>query len=162
MFKEFKKFITRGSVIDLAVGMIIGAAFNKIVSSFVADIVTPLISYITGFASVDGFDLANWTIVLRKAAEGAETADIAIQLGMFITYVIDFILTGFVIFMFIKMFNKIKDNTVKKDAAPAVVEPPKTADCPFCKKEISIDAVRCPYCTSEIDKPEICETEIGG
>jgi len=144
MIKEFKKFIMRGNVIDLAVGIIIGAAFNKIVSSMVEDVITPIISWITGATSIEGFNLADLVIVLNKAAEGSGAADTSIKIGSFITYIIDFLINGFVIFIIIKLINKVK---------PAE-KPPEVFKCPSCKMAISEEATRCPHCTSELIKEE--------
>ena len=98
MFKEFKTFIMRGNVVELAVGIIIGAAFNKIVTSLVADIITPIISFITislfGSASMDGI-----VIVLREGAE--------MKIGLFLMYIIDFLITAISVFLIVKLFNKL-------------------------------------------------------
>ena len=152
MIKEFKKFITRGNVIDLAIGIIIGAAFNKIVSSLVEDIITPLISYITGFASMNGFNLADLVIVLKKAPEGSDAVDTAIKLGSFITYIIDFLLNGFVIFIIVKLINRLNEtkNKIVPSRSGNEPEPEKPSLCPYCKVEIDKEATRCPHCTSEI------------
>lgn len=135
---EFKEFISRGNVMDLAVGVIIGGAFQSIVNSLVNDIVMPVISLITG-----GVDFSAWKIVL---AEGNDAA--SINYGNFITAVINFLLMAFVIFCFVKFMNRIAE-MAKKPEAPAEAAAPTTKVCPYCKSEIAIDATRCPYCTSE-------------
>lgn len=145
-FAEFQKFIMRGNVIDLAVGVIIGAAFQAIVNSLVNDIVMPLISLITGgidfsnlFLSLDGKHYA--TI---KAAQEAGAA--TLNYGTFITAVINFVLMAFVIFLLVKFLNNVADRVHKNEPEPEPTE--KT--CPYCQSRIPIKATRCPYCTSEI------------
>ena len=136
--KEFKEFISRGSVMDMAVGIIIGGAFTSIVTSLVDNIVMPLISLIFG-----GISFKKWNIVLG-AKEGAPE----LGLGTFVGAVINFILIALVIFIVIKAMNKAS-NLRKKDEPE---EAPTTKVCPFCKSEISIEATRCPHCTSELEK----------
>jgi len=158
MFKEFKKFITRGNVIDLAVGIIIGAAFNKIVTSLVNDVIMPVVSYITGFLG-GGFNLEKWEIVLRKAPEGVEGAvDTVVRAGTFLSLIFDFLITGFAVFIIVKAINKFNETAAKlkadkpeegKEAAP---EPPKPEICPYCMSEVKPGATRCPFCTSVISK----------
>jgi len=145
-FAEFQKFIMRGNVIDLAVGVIIGAAFQAIVNSLVNDIVMPLISLITGgidfsnlFLSLDGKHYA--TI---KAAQEAGAA--TLNYGTFITAVINFVLMAFVIFLLVKFLNNVADRVHKNEPEPEPTE--KT--CPYCQSRIPIKATRCPYCTSEL------------
>ncbi len=145
-FKEFKEFISKGNVIDLAVGVIIGGAFSGIVTSLVENIVTPVISLVTGkvsftdlFISLDGNEYA--TLAAAQAA-GAAT----VNYGLFIQGVIDFIVTAFVIFLLVKGINKIRSIGKKEEPAPA----PTTKVCPYCKSEINIEATRCPNCTSEL------------
>jgi len=109
MIKEFKQFITRGNVMQLAVGIIIGASFNKIVQSLVNDIITPIISLILGFFTIGDFSFEAWSITMRGGAE--------LRIGMFLTYTLDFLITAFVIFMIVKMFNKLNeaaDKVIKK------------------------------------------------
>ena len=148
---EFKKFIMRGNVIDLAVGVIIGAAFQAIVNSLVNDIVMPVISLAT-----NGVDFANKFIPLSELPEGvttlaqAQEAGIAvIAYGNFINAILNFVIMAFVIFCLVKAINKISEKATKKEAeeAPAA---PTTKACPYCKSEIAIDATRCPNCTSEL------------
>lgn len=135
---EFKKFISRGNVMDLAVGVIIGGAFQAIVSSLVNDIVMPVISLITG-----GLDFSAWKIMLSEGENAA-----SINYGNFITAVINFLIMAFVIFCFVKFMNSLNEKLAKKpEEAPAA---PTTKICPFCKSEVKIDATRCPHCTSEL------------
>ncbi len=146
---EFKEFIMRGNVIDLAVGVIIGGAFQKIVSSLVDDIIMPVISLLT-----KGIDFANLFIQLGgeekyQTLEAAQEAGVAtLAYGNFITAVINFLIMAFVIFMLVKGINKLHNIGKKKE--PAAEEEPTTKTCPFCKSEIAIDATRCPNCTSEL------------
>lgn len=145
-FGEFKKFITRGNVIDLAVGVIVGGAFQKIVNSLVDDIVMPVISLAT-----KGLDFANWFIALDggdyATLEAAKEAGAAtLNFGNFISAILNFLIMAFVIFLLVKGINSVVEKT-KKPEAP---EAPKTKKCPFCKTEIDIEASRCPHCTSEI------------
>jgi len=144
MFAEFKKFIMRGNVVDLAVGVIIGGAFGKIVSSFVADIIMPPIGLFLGkvefkslFINLSGTDYPS----LAAAQEaGAPT----INYGLFINNIIDFIIVGLVIFMVVKAINKLQKPKVEAAAAPT------TKKCPHCFTDIPIEATRCPNCTSQL------------
>ena len=133
--KEFKEFISKGNVMDMAVGVIIGGAFTAIVTSLVDDIIMPLISILTG-----GFDFSNLSIALGTG-EGAAT----FNYGAFITAVINFLLIALVIFSVIKAMNKFNK---KKEAEPD----PTTKVCPYCQSEISIKATKCPHCTSDLEK----------
>lgn len=144
---EFKAFITKGNVIDLAVGVIIGGAFQAIVKSLVDDIVMPVISLLT-----KGVDFATKFIALDggeyATLEAAQEAGAAVlTYGNFISAVINFLIMALVIFLFIKFINKL--NTLKKKEEVAE-EAPTTKVCEFCKSEIAIDATRCPHCTSEL------------
>ncbi len=131
MFKEFKEFAMRGSVLDMAVGIIIGGAFGTIVSSLVADVLMPPIGMLLGKV-----DFATLAIHLSDT--------VAIGYGKFINAVISFLIVAFCLFLIIRAMNRLK----KKDEAPAAA--PSTKDCPFCATAIPIKAVRCPHCTSEI------------
>ncbi len=135
-FEEFKEFISRGNVMDLAVGMIIGSAFTAIVNSVVNDLVMPLISMITG-----GLDFSQWNIVL---ADGENAPMLA--LGNFLSAVINFLIIAIVIFCVVKSLNKMQ-KMVKKEEEPAA---PTTKVCPYCKSEIPVDATKCPHCTSDL------------
>lgn len=147
-FGEFQKFIMRGNVIDLAVGVIIGAAFQAIVNSLVNDIVMPLISMITG-----GIDFSNWFIALDGShyatlAEAQAVGAATLNYGTFITAVINFILMAFVIFLLVKFLNGVADRIHKSENAA----PPTEKVCPYCQKSIPVKATRCPFCTSELDE----------
>ena len=137
-WKEFKEFISRGSVMDMAVGIIIGGAFTAIVNSLVNDIVMPILSLLTG-----GYDFTKLAVTVGEGEEAA-----VFNYGLFISAVINFLLIALVIFCIIKSINKMKDkfDKDKKEEAPT------TKVCPFCKSEIDIEATRCPHCTSQLDK----------
>jgi large conductance mechanosensitive channel len=142
MWKEFKQFIARGNVIDLAVGVIIGAAFGKIVTSFVNDILMPPIGLLLG-----NVDFTNLFITLSGGVyatlEEAQAAGAAtINYGVFINSIIDFLIVAFVIFLLIKQVNRLKK--------PAPAAEPTTQACPYCLSEIPVKATRCPHCTSEL------------
>ena len=135
-FKEFKEFISRGNVMDMAVGIIIGGAFTAIVNSLVNDIINPLIGM------VGGTDLTSYVLVLNEEA--------TLNYGSFITAIINFLIMAFVVFLLIKFINGMsKAFSRKKEEEPA---DPTTKVCPFCKSEINIEASRCPHCTSELSE----------
>ncbi len=138
-FEEFKKFISRGNVMDMAVGVIIGSAFTAIVNSLVNDIFMPVLSLITG-----GFDIAGMSVSFG-VGENAAT----LNYGAFLSAVINFLLIALVIFCIIKVMNTAKDKMTKKpeEEAPA----PTTKKCPYCMTEIDIQASRCPHCTSQLN-----------
>ncbi len=129
--KEFKEFISKGNVMDMAVGIIIGGAFTAIVTSLVDDVIMPVISLLTG-----GFDFSALCIVLGEG-EGAAT----LNYGAFIAAIINFLIIAIVIFCLIKRINKVKKQQE---------EAPTTKDCPYCMEKINIKATKCPHCGSEI------------
>ena len=134
LIQEFKDFINQGNVVDMAVGVIIGAAFKAIVDSLVGDLISPLLG------SIFKMDFSDLSININ----GAE-----LMYGKFIMAVIDFFIIAIVLFAVIKAFNKAKSVVIKpKEEEPAA---PTTKVCPFCKSEIAIDATRCPHCTSELE-----------
>ena len=139
---EFKAFALKGNVMDLAVGMMIGAAFGKIVSSLVNDILMPLIAAIFRIGDFTGLKV----LLIDK---GDVEANVYLNYGQFIQNIVDFLIVAFCIFMMIKAFNKAA-SLAKKEEEPAP-EAPTTKTCPFCKNEIPIDAVRCGFCTSVVD-----------
>lgn len=144
MFKEFKEFALKGNVIDLAVGIIIGAAFNKVVQSFVNDIVMPPLGMVMG-----KMDFAALFINLSEKhyetlAEAKKAGAATINYGLFINTLVDFTIMAFVVFIMIKQINRLK-----REAPPAPA--PDTKDCPLCLSKIPIKAVRCPYCTSALE-----------
>ena len=148
MIKEFKEFIMRGNVMDMAVGIIIGAAFGTIVTSLVNDVIMPPIGLLLGRV-----DFANLFIVLRhgmtpgpygSVAAAQAAGAVTINYGVFINTVINFLIVAFAIFLVIKNVNRLKREPAP---APAV---PTTKECPFCFSTIPIKATRCPDCTSEL------------
>lgn len=147
-FGEFKKFIMRGNVIDLAVGVIVGGAFQSIVKSLVDDVVMPVISLATKginfadlFIALDGGEYA--TLAAAQEA-GAAT----LNYGNFISSILNFIIMAFVVFLLVKGINTIAEKSKKAEAeAPAA---PTTKECPYCKSEIAIGATKCPNCTSDL------------
>jgi len=143
---EFKKFALKGNMIDLAVGVIIGGAFNGLVSSLVNDIIMPSLSIFTG-----KMDFENWFYALDgntyETIELAKEAGVAtINYGNFISGIINFIIMAFVVFMMVKAINKMKKD---EPAAPAA---PTTKKCPFCKTDIPLEATKCPHCTSTLEE----------
>ena len=148
MLNEFKQFAIKGNMIDLAVGMIIGTSFNKIVSSLVNDMIMPLLGIFTGkidfaklFIALDGK-----TYETLAAAEEAGVA--CFKYGAFLAGLLDFLIMAFIVFLFVRWINKLRT----KNQEPEAPKAPTTKVCPFCKSEISIEATRCPHCTSELDK----------
>ena len=142
---EFKQFIMRGNVIDLAVGVIIGAAFQAIVNSLVKDVITPCIGALFG-----SMDFSELFVVLKQGVleDGSDT--IKLMYGSFITAIINFLLMAIVIFIIIKAINTVS-NKLRKEEVDEVVEP-TTKICPFCKTEIDLAASRCPNCTSQLEE----------
>jgi len=148
MFKEFKEFAMRGNVVDMAVGIIIGAAFGTIVKSLVSDIIMPPIGLLLG-----NVDFTNLFIVLKQGAQVGPYATLAdanaagavtLNYGVFINTIISFIIVAFAIFLLIRNLNRLKK---KEEAPPAELT---TKECPFCLSVVPIKAVRCPNCTSEL------------
>lgn len=133
-FEEFKKFISRGNVVDMAVGVIIGSAFTAIVNSLVNDIFMPLIGLISG-----GNDIQGLSFTFGSAT---------VAYGNFLSAVINFLLIALIVFSIIKLMNAAADRLKKKaEEAPAA---PTTKKCPYCMSEIDIHATKCPHCTSDI------------
>ena len=146
---EFKTFIMRGNVIDLAVGVIIGAAFQAIIKSLVDDLVMPVISLATG-----GIDFSNMFISLNgesydTLAAAQEAGAAVFAYGNFLNAVLNFLIMSFVIFCFIKLINTITEKAIKKKDEPEAE--PTTKKCPYCCSEIDIKAVKCPNCTSDVE-----------
>ncbi|MBQ2804014.1 MAG: large conductance mechanosensitive channel protein MscL [Lachnospiraceae bacterium] len=135
---EFKKFILRGNVMDMAVGVIVGGAFTSIVTSLNQDILTPILGIF------GGTDFSNLSVKLGSGEEAP-----VLMYGNFITAVLNFLITAFVIFCLIKFVNRIAEGLKKKPETPAA---PTTKKCPFCKSEIAIEASRCPHCTSHLEE----------
>lgn len=137
LIAEFKKFIMRGNVMDMAVGVIVGGAFTSIVTSLNQDILTPLLGIF------GGTDFSNLYVTLGSG----ENAPV-LYYGNFITAVVNFLITALVIFLLIKGINAVGDKLSHKKEEPAA---PTTKKCPFCKSDIAIDATRCPHCTSQLE-----------
>jgi len=145
MLKEFKEFAMRGNVLDMAVGIIIGAAFGGIVTSLVSDVIMPPIGLLLG-----NVDFSNIFAVLKEGKTAGPYASVAaakaagavtLNVGLFINTVINFLIVAFAIFLLIRSINKLKR---QEDAAPT------TKDCPYCLTSIPIKAIRCAHCTSEL------------
>lgn len=150
MLKEFREFALRGSVVDLAVGVIIGAAFNSIVKSIVDDIIMPPIGLLVG-----NVDFTNLFAILKDGevpppyatlADAQAAGAVTINYGLFVNTLISFIIVAFVLFLIIRSINQLKR---KEEAPPAE---PTTKVCPYCKSEIALAATRCPQCTSELER----------
>ncbi len=144
MLKEFKEFAMRGNVVDMAVGIIIGAAFGKIITSLVNDIIMPPIGLLLG-----GVDFSNLYLNLSggsyaSLAEAKAAGAATINYGAFLNTVIDFIIVAFAIFLVVRAINRMK-----RQPAPAE---PTTKECPFCLSKIPVKATRCPFCTSELGR----------
>jgi large conductance mechanosensitive channel len=148
MLKEFKEFAMRGNVIDMAVGIIIGAAFGGVVISFVSDVIMPPIGLLLGKV-----DFANLYTILREGAitgpfaslaEAKKAGAVTISYGVFINTIINFLILLLVVFLFIRSINKLRR---REEAPPAV---PTTKECTYCFSAISMKATRCPHCTSEL------------
>jgi large conductance mechanosensitive channel len=149
MLKEFKEFAMRGNVVDMAVGIIIGAAFGTIINSLVSDVIMPPIGLLFG-----NIDFSNLFIVLRQGAKEAgpygslaaakAAGAVSINYGFFINTVISFVIVAFAVFLLIRGVNKMKRQA---ETPPAV---PTTKECPYCLSTIPIKATRCGHCTSEL------------
>jgi len=148
MLKEFKEFAMKGNVLDMAVGIIIGAAFGTIISSLVADVIMPPIGLLLG-----NMDFSNLFLVLKEGKVAGPYASLAaakaagavsVNFGLFINTVINFLIVAFAIFLLIRNVNKLK----RQEAAPPPA--PTTKECPFCLSAIPIKASRCAHCTSEL------------
>ena len=147
MFKEFKAFVMRGNVLDLAVGIIIGAAFGTIVKSLVDDVIMPPVGLALG-----NVDFANLFVILKEGAKAAApyatVADakaagaVTINYGLFINNLVTFIIVAFVVFLVVRTANRLRP--------PEAAEAPNMKDCPYCRMPIPVGASRCPQCTSDL------------
>ena len=151
MLKEFKEFATKGNVFDMAIGVIVGGAFQKIVTSLVNDIIMPLVAIFTGRVSFDDLTLT--------------IGNSSIKYGSFITTIVDFLIIAFSIFIAIRTFtrlnNKTKENIQKltnKDIKEDDIEEATTKLCPYCYSEIDIKATRCAHCTSVLEDSDVLES----
>jgi large conductance mechanosensitive channel len=139
MLREFKSFALRGNVVDMAVGVVIGGAFGRIVSSLVSDIIMPPLGLITG-----NKDFSDYAIVLREQTETAEA--VTLKIGLFVNSIVDFVIIALVIFLVIRQMNRVLEHFGGQ-------EPPKpatTKSCTYCQTTIPIKATRCPNCTSQL------------
>jgi large conductance mechanosensitive channel len=147
MIKEFKEFAMRGNVVDMAVGIIIGAAFGSIVKSLVDDVLMPVVGLLLG-----NVDFSNFFFVLKAGkvpgpyatlAEAKAATAVVLSYGLFINAIVTFLIVAFAVFLLVKQINALK----REEAPPAA---PTTKDCPFCLSTIPLKATRCPHCTSEL------------
>ena len=147
MLKEFREFAIKGNAVDMAVGIIIGAAFGSIITSLVKDIIMPPITLLTG-----GLDFSNKFVVLRDApgggvfttaADAAKAGAVTWNYGVFVTLIVNFLIVAFSIFLLVRALNKMRQ------PAPGAAAP-VSKECPYCTMTIPIKATRCPHCTSEI------------
>ena len=144
MLKEFKEFAMHGNVLDMAIGIILGAAFGKIVSSFVADVLTPPVGLVLGKVDFSNMFINLGEGTYTKLAEAKAAGVPTLNYGLFANSVIDFLIVSFAIFLLVRQVNRLR-------SAPAPSLPaPTTKDCPFCLTAIPLQAVRCPACTSEV------------
>ena len=145
MWKEFKAFVMRGNVLDLAVAVIIGAAFGKIISSLVADVLMPPIGRVIGKVDFSGLYLnlsgTSYSSLAAAKAAGAAT----VNYGLFLNATVDFLIVAFVLFLVIRTANRMQQAIVKAEAPP-----PATRDCPYCFSAIPVRATRCAHCTSNL------------
>jgi large conductance mechanosensitive channel len=148
MLKEFKEFAMRGNVVDMAVGIIIGASFGTIVKSLVDDVLMPVIGLLMG-----NVDFANFFFVLKAGkvpgpyatlAEAKAATAVTMNYGLFINSIVTFLIVAFAVFLLIKQINSMKRQDEPAPAAPA------TKECPFCLSMVPLKATRCPHCTSEL------------
>jgi large conductance mechanosensitive channel len=144
MFKEFKEFAMRGNVLDMAVGIIIGAAFGKVVSSFVADVLMPPVGLILGKVDFSNLFINLGEGTYAKLAEAKAAGAPTLNYGLFANTVIDFLIVSFAIFLLVRPVNRLRAAPTPAPAAPT------TKDCPFCLTAIPLGAVRCPACTSAL------------
>ena len=144
MFKEFKEFAMRGNVLDMAVGIIIGAAFGKIITSFVADILMPPIGLVLGKVDFSNMFINLGEGAYTKLAEAKAAGVPTLNYGLFANTVIDFLIVSFAVFLLVRQVNRLRAAPAPAPAAPT------TRDCPFCLTAIPLKAVRCPACTSDL------------
>jgi large conductance mechanosensitive channel len=150
MLKEFREFAMRGNVVDMAVGIIIGAAFGAIVKSMVDDMIMPPIGMLLG-----NVDFSNLFVVLKEGAKEAgpyasvaaahSAGAVTLNYGLFINTVISFVIVAFSVFLLIRTMNRLKDRLEKQTPAAVTIK-----ECPYCFSTININATRCPHCTSEL------------
>lgn len=144
LIDEFKKFIARGNVIDLAVGVIIGTAFGKITSSLVSDVIMPPIGYLLGKINFSDLFISVSGEKYSSLAEAQNAGAATINYGQFLNTVIDFLIVAVVVFLMVKGINKLSSFS----KSPTKTEKPRK--CPFCKEEVNKSAIKCPHCTADI------------
>ena len=144
MFKEFKEFAMRGNVLDMAVGIIIGAAFGRIITSFVEDILMPPVGLLIGKVDFSGLFVSLTGESYATLAAAKEAGAATLNYGLFFNHVINFLIVAFAVFLLIRQVNRLKR---AEAAAPAA---PTTKDCPLCFMSIPIKATRCAHCTSAV------------
>ncbi len=149
LLKEFKEFISRGNVLDMAVGVIIGAAFKAIIDSLVNDIIMPCLTLLTGKMDFTNLFLALDGNTYETVAAAKEAGVATLNYGNFISGIINFLLMSVVIFALIKTMNSLANLRKKPEPAPAE---PITKVCPFCRSEIAIAATKCPHCTADLEQ----------
>jgi large conductance mechanosensitive channel len=142
MFKEFKEFAMKGSVLDLAVGVVIGAAFGKITSSFVADVLMPPLSLLLGRVNFSNLFVTLSGETFATLEEAKKAGAVTLNYGLFLGTVIDFVFIAFAVFILVKQVNRMR--------RPAPTPEATTKDCPFCASAIPLKAIRCPQCTSDL------------
>lgn len=145
MLKEFREFALKGNVIDLAVGIIIGAAFNKVVQSLVNDIIMPPIGLLIGKVDFSSLYLNLSGKTYETLAEAKKAGAATINYGLFISAIVDFTIMAFVVFLMVKQINRLR-----REESPAT---PTTKECPFCLSATALAATRCPHCTSTLENP---------
>ena len=152
-FSDFKAFISKGNILDMAVGVVVGGAFSKIVSSLVADIINPLIGLATGDVALADMKYVFQPEVVDEVTKEVTQAEIALSYGNFLQTVIDFLIIAFSIFVVLRiMMNAQKklESLKKKEEVAETPAEPTTKVCPFCQSEISVQATKCPHCTSDL------------
>jgi len=144
MIKEFKEFVVKGNVLDMAVGIIIGASFGKVVTSFVTDVLMPPIGLLLGKVDFSNLFINLSGKSFESLADAKKAGAATLNYGLFFNTMIDFLIVGFAIFLLVKQVNRLKRE------APAPAPAPATRECPFCLTGIPVKATRCPHCTSTV------------
>ena len=142
MIKEFKEFVMKGNVLDMAVGIIIGAAFGKVVTSFVSDVLMPPIGLLLGKVDFSNLFINMSGKTFESLAEAKKAGVATLNYGLFLNTTIDFLIVGFAVFFMVKQVSRLQ----RQEPPPA----PSTGECPFCLTTIALKATRCPHCTSEL------------
>jgi large conductance mechanosensitive channel len=145
MIKEFKEFALKGNVMDLAVGVIIGGAFGKLITSLVNDIIMPLIGLLLGKVDFSNLFITLGDGVFKTVADAKAAGVATLNYGLFLNSILDFVIIAFSIFLVIKQMNRFKPKKIEPIVVPANIR-----NCPYCFSEVHINATRCPHCTSEL------------